>query len=275
MRNGHARAFELGSQMANEQQAEPEVVEVGGVRKVRAWTCSCCALKLSRTQHQRPPSPPRPQAICGHTWPGIEYGQPPTCAYTFFEVRMTRRGWAHTYHTRPSVTHRPNVLPVQYVDTIRFGDLPRFRRLEAACQGWWFPTLDRGAGALLHFAADHGQVAAARLLLDRRGAEVNQRDAGTGWTPLHRCARVAHYRHGPFLELFELLLQAGADPDLRTFPPRDGSGAGATVLELAVHKVGGYSGSALAQGWLLTTKLLNACRVTGGRRGRCAARWPP
>lgn len=26
------------------------------------------------------------QAICGYTWPGIEYGEPPTPAYTFFEV---------------------------------------------------------------------------------------------------------------------------------------------------------------------------------------------
>jgi len=27
------------------------------------------------------------QAICGYTWPGIEYGEPPSCPYTFFEVR--------------------------------------------------------------------------------------------------------------------------------------------------------------------------------------------
>ena len=34
------------------------------------------------------PPPRRPQVINGYTWPGIEYGEPPSCAYTFFEVRQ-------------------------------------------------------------------------------------------------------------------------------------------------------------------------------------------
>ena len=28
------------------------------------------------------------QAIYGYTWPGIEFGEPPSCPYTFFEVRF-------------------------------------------------------------------------------------------------------------------------------------------------------------------------------------------
>lgn len=127
---------------------------------------------------------------------------------------------------------------LQYVDAVRFGDLPRFRRIEAACQGWWFPSLDRGAGGLLHFAADHGQLGATHFLLEQRSAPVNQRAAANGWTPLHRCARVAHYRHAPFMQVFECLLAAGADPNLRTFDAsHQDSSAGKTALELAVHKV--------------------------------------
>ena len=37
--------------------------------------------------------------------------------------------------------------------------------------------------------------------MEQRGVEVNQRDAGRGWTPLMRCARVAHYRHAPYLQV--------------------------------------------------------------------------
>ncbi len=47
---------------------------------------------------------------------------------------------------------------VQYIDALRLGDLEQFREIEEVCGDWWFPTLDRGAGAALHFAAEHGQV---------------------------------------------------------------------------------------------------------------------
>ena len=53
----------------------------------------------------------------------------------------------------------------QYVDALRLGDLRRFRQLEAACEGWYFPGLDRGAGAALHFAVDHGRLEAAKFLV--------------------------------------------------------------------------------------------------------------
>ena len=98
------------------------------------------------------------------------------------------------------------------MDAIRHGDLEEFKRIEAASGDWWFPTLDRGAGAALHIAVDHAQarqaprraqraappltprraaqLEAVRFLLDERGAEVNQQDRELGWTPLHRAARM-------------------------------------------------------------------------------------
>lgn len=156
---------------------------------------------LSRLSRLLRPPPPPAQAICGYTWPGIEHGEPPSCPYTFFE----------------------------YADAARFGDLGRLRAIEAACAGWWHPTLDRGAGALLHIAADHGQLALARHLVEVRRVPVNQRDAISGWTPLHRAARVAHYRHAPCMATFEYLLSAGADAALLT---RDGR----SVIDLAVER---------------------------------------
>lgn len=90
--------------------------------------------------------------------------------------------------------------------------------------------MDRGAGALLHFAVDHGQLGIVRFLVEQRGVAVNQRCTATGATPLHRCAAVAHYKHAPFLEIFYYLLAAGADPELRTY---DGAG----VIDLAAEKV--------------------------------------
>lgn len=48
---------------------------------------------------------------------------------------------------------------MQYVDALRLGDMARFKDIEAESQDWWFASLDRGAGAALHFATDHGQVA--------------------------------------------------------------------------------------------------------------------
>lgn len=104
------------------------------------------------------------QAIGGYTWPGIEYGEPPSCMYTFFEVRR-----AALWRLPPPALLlpdrcSPNPL-VQYVDALRTGDVRRFEAVEAACHGWWFPGLDRGAGAALHFAVDHGQVRGGDPLL--------------------------------------------------------------------------------------------------------------
>ncbi len=60
------------------------------------------------------------------------------------------------------------------------------------------------------------QLACVRFLVEERGAEVNQADLGRGWTPLHRCAQVAHQVDAPHLAVFEYLLQRGADPGLCT-----------------------------------------------------------
>jgi hypothetical protein len=46
------------------------------------------------------------------------------------------------------------------VDAVRHGDLPQFLEIEQHTSDWWFPTLDRGAGAALHIACDHGQARA-------------------------------------------------------------------------------------------------------------------
>ena len=64
---------------------------------------------------------------------------------------MQRTSFQDEQHTRTLLT--------QYVDALRLGDVARFKDIEAESRDWWFASLDRGAGAALHFAADHGQVA--------------------------------------------------------------------------------------------------------------------
>ncbi len=49
----------------------------------------------------------------------------------------------------------------QYVDALRLGNLNAFCEIEAESGDWWHPLLDRGAGAALHFAVDHGQARGA------------------------------------------------------------------------------------------------------------------
>jgi len=55
----------------------------------------------------------------------------------------------------------------QYCATVENGDIGAFLEAEALCAAWWTPLLDRGAGALLHIAADHGQL---EMCAARRGA---------------------------------------------------------------------------------------------------------
>lgn len=104
--------------------------------------------------------------------------------------------WACVRHRRrrcrqpPPDAHRPHAgcapptLPpatppvdcgLQYVDALRLGDVAAFRRIEAACEGWYSVGLDRGAGAALHFAVDHGRLEAVRFLVSARHA------ASWGW----------------------------------------------------------------------------------------------
>ena len=112
---------------------------------------------------------PTSQDILGYTWPGIEYGEPPSCAYTFFEVSSaSQEAHAPCSPLALTPTASPRLAPpllLQYIDALRLGDLARFRRLEAACQGWYTPSLDRGAGAALHCAVDHGRLEAVKYLV--------------------------------------------------------------------------------------------------------------
>ena len=67
---------------------------------------------------------------------------------------------------------------------------------------------------------------------------MNQQDRERGWTPLHRCARMAHSRAEPYLEIFELLLRHGADASILTYEcwedPRSGRfGAPQSVFDVA------------------------------------------
>jgi hypothetical protein len=128
------------------------------------------------------------RAILGFTWPGIEDGEPPSPLYSFFE----------------------------YVDSVRNGTLEDFNVIQEQTKEWWSPNLDRGAGALIHFAVDHGRLDMVRHLLKDLRVPVNHQSLNGHWTPLHRCARMIHYKHAPYFAIFELLLAQGADPDLET-----------------------------------------------------------
>jgi len=70
------------------------------------------------------------QAIMGRTWAGIEFGEAPRSTHSFLE----------------------------FTSALRLGDVAELSRILHVDRDWWFITLDRGAGAALHFAAHHGQV---------------------------------------------------------------------------------------------------------------------
>lgn len=56
---------------------------------------------------------PEPKAINGYTWPGIEYGEPPTCKYTFFEVQAgRRRRLSPPLRSVPATTLRSSAQPL-------------------------------------------------------------------------------------------------------------------------------------------------------------------
>ncbi len=50
---------------------------------------------------------------------------------------------------------------LQYIDALRLGDTARFEHIERVDGAWWSVDMDRGAGAALHFAAEHGQARGA------------------------------------------------------------------------------------------------------------------
>ncbi len=99
------------------------------------------------------------QGVGGYTWPGTELGHAPTFKHSFFEVSFNPLSDAF----RPTKIDSASgciwsCTVLQYVDALRLGDLRKFKEVERESGDWWFPTLDRGSGACLHFAADHGQV---------------------------------------------------------------------------------------------------------------------
>ena len=107
--------------------------------------------------------------------------------------------------------------------------------------------LDRGAGCTLHFAVAHGAINSARFLLEERGmdAKVNQQIRLNGYTSLHLCAQRVHDRSKPFLEMYELLLQHGADPEILTDEccddgVRGGISAPKCVYDLCVRRGKGW-----------------------------------
>lgn len=85
------------------------------------------------------------------------------------------------------------------------------------------------------------QLACVKFLVEQRGVEVNQRDLNRGWTPLQRCANMAHHRHAPYLEIFEYLLQQGADASLLSNGDEDTPPQNA--VEVAVKKASQTPGS--------------------------------
>lgn len=145
------------------------------------------------------------QEINGYTWPGIEHGEPPAPTYPY----------------------------ICYLAALRKGNLSLFREIERIDSEWYFPTLDRGAGSPLHAAASAGRLEVVRFLLSERATEINQQDRTRGLTPLHNVAARAHDTTRPYLELFDHLLENGADPNIE-------GDRGETVLEAAVEKGRGW-----------------------------------
>lgn len=198
-------SWPLPSEPDSDDEVEFEVLEEDGLRKVHAadrplqpasLPPPLCPSIFSRI----PPAPadatapavaaPWLQAINGYTWPGIEYGEPPTCKYTFFEVRACSggrlplpvptggRSFPSEQPTLFRGVHRPS-LPSQYVDALRLGHLERWRKeIEPHCLLWYFPTMDRGAGGCLHIACDHGQLEVARFLVGWHGSTASRQHGG-------------------------------------------------------------------------------------------------
>jgi hypothetical protein len=72
--------------MTTPNNEEINVLEEDGIRKVGISYQLCIQ---NHTSELSMPLIFSLQAICGYTWPGIEFGEPPSCPYTFFEVRNT------------------------------------------------------------------------------------------------------------------------------------------------------------------------------------------
>lgn len=86
-----------------EEAPKVDVLVEDGLRKVRQRAGAGLGAAACRRRWPRPPAFPTHarlpaarsfllQAINGYTWPGIEFGEPPSCKYSFFEVRQDELG---------------------------------------------------------------------------------------------------------------------------------------------------------------------------------------
>jgi ankyrin repeat protein len=73
-------------------------------------------------------------------------------------------------------------------------------------------------------------------LVETLQVPINQQALNGLWTPLHRCARLIHYKHAHFFDIFEFLLKHGADPKLLTADD-DEDCPPCTAFDLVVKKV--------------------------------------
>lgn len=81
------------------------------------------------------------------------------------------------------------------------------------------------------------QMECVKFLVEERGVEINQQDITKGWTPLMRCARMAHYTTSPYLAVFEYLLTKGADASIMTdfgFPDREKVRSSMCIIAMVV-----------------------------------------
>lgn len=110
------------------------------------------------------------------------------------------------------------VMAVQCRDAIEARQAGKLMRLLASTNASLDET-DRRGFALLHYAIQSSSLEMVRALLEA-GAEVNVKDATSGWTPLMMASG------GGELEIAKVLLMNGADVDVKEF-------RGYTALHLA------------------------------------------
>ena len=237
-----------------------DCVEEAGVLKVpTVKLCGTCLVYASLADDHRL------QSIKGYTWPGIEYGEAPACRYSFFQVHAscfcgnlllvlspvlevgTETGQGAVRRCgqiwRSSSLSRGGARLCWLVGHPRrqgCWSSPSFR--SRCWSGTQQPTAQLDRQTSRYTLSCCGlQLAIVRFLVEARGARVNQQAAKSGWTPLHHCARMAHYAHAPYMQIFQYLLQQGADPSLCTWRPdpqaKRNTQQPSAPMDMAVHKV--------------------------------------
>jgi hypothetical protein len=207
-------SWPLPSEPDSDDEVEFEVLEEDGLRKVHAadrplqpasLPPPLCPSIFSRL----PPAPadaaapavaaPWLQAINGYTWPGIEYGEPPTCKYTFFEVRACGKGGGPPAAARP---HRRPLLSFGTAHSVqrRAPPLPPFpvRGCAAAGPPGAMAAGDRAAlpaVVLSHNGPGRGGLPAHRVR--SRPAGGGSLPGGLAWQHSEQAARRAGSKEFP------------------------------------------------------------------------------